>query len=261
MPTARKLSIGVISYRFDGMLDRTITSLGSLPDEVEVIVQVADAVENDHQQFSLKYDSIIRQDQIRVLPTGDSGIFNAMNRVRLAAKGEYLWFIDAGDGLLPGLALDRFLTVLTEPRSYGFRTVQIHAQDAFIRPASRHINPQPGQIGHVGSIYHRSAFRVIAYDENQPISSDQDFTEKCFRHSGWHYIPEIISIFQLDGVSSRYWFRDFKAYANASLSLKVKFLIKMTLKWLVGPKLLHRILLFRKCDRIDSQDAMPRHLE
>ena len=126
----------------------------------------------------------------------------------------------------------------------------------FIRPASKYSDPLPRQIGHVASIYHRSAYAGIAYNENQRVSSDQDFTERCFHHSGWRYIPRIIGVFRLGGVSSSYLLKDFKAYTNEPLSVRVIFLVKMLLRLFVGSKWLHRILLFRKCDRIDSRQQL-----
>lgn len=260
MSTSKKLSIGVVSYRFDDTLTQTITSFGSIPQQVEVIVQVAQETEHDHRDFSLKYGSIIESGLIRILSVGDEGIFSAMNRIRHEARGEYLWFINAGDRLLTDLTVDRFLSYLTDPRSYGFRAAQIHAEDTFIRPALRYTNPRPAQIGHVAAIYHRSAYSKIAFNENQPISADRDFTERCFVHSGWQYIPEVIGVFELDGVSTRYRYSDFQAFSDESISLRFKFLIKMVLRLLVGPKWLHRSLLFRKCDRVDSSQYT-RHIE
>lgn len=257
MSTGTKLSIGVISYRFDAMLDRTVRSLGFLPAPVEVIVQVAKGTGSDLQQFKLKYESMLEQSLIRVLHIGDRGIFNAMNRVRLTATGDYLWFINAGDELFVDFTLDRLLSYLTAPGSYGFRSIQVHEKDGFIRPAARVENPHPRQIAHPGAVYYRSAYNVIAFDESRSISSDLDFTEQSFNLSDWQYIPQIISVFQLDGVSSRYRFKDFRTYSNESLSLRVKFLIKSMLKLLVGPRWLHRILLFRKCDHVDFQREFP----
>jgi hypothetical protein len=256
MSIIRKLTVGIISYRFDEMLDKTIRSLGDLPNEVDIIIQVADGAESEFQLFKSRYDSIIQQLQMRILPLGDSGIFNAMNKIRLAATAEYLWFINAGDEMLADLPLDQILTTLTEPRSYGFRSAQMQGHDLFIRPASRYTDPTPRQIGHVASIYHRSAYTEIAYNEHLPVSSDQDFTERCFNHSGWCYIPQIIGVFPLGGVSSAYHLADFKVYRNESLLLRAKFLAKMLLRLLVGTKWLHRILLFRKCDRLDSRQQL-----
>jgi glycosyltransferase involved in cell wall biosynthesis len=256
-PLTVKLTIGVISRGFDCMLDRTINSLGSIPNQVEVIVQVADDEETDNRSFTSHHDSEIERHVIRILPVGDTGIYNAMNRVRLAARGDYLWFINAGDSLFMDSKLPRFLSYLNEPGSYGFRSAQVHGEDAFIRPAARYKSPHPRQIAHPGAVYHRSAYRHVAFDESRSISSDLDFTDQSFHLSGWQYVPEIVSVFQLDGVSSRYWFKDFQAYSNEPGSVRLKFLIKMILRSLLGPKWLHRILLFRKCDRIGSQSIFP----
>jgi|TARA_B100002003_G_C14073269_1_gene516342 hypothetical protein len=256
MSTNKMLSIAVISYQFDNLLTRTITSLGSVPDRVEIILQLAKGAPNDYHQFQLKYETMIEAGLMRILPFGDDGIFSAMNRVRLAATGEYLWFINSGDEFLSDLGLERVLSHLTEARSYGFRTAQVHGQDTFVRPSLRYKSPLPRQIGHVGAVFHRSAYSMIAFNERQSVSSDQDFTEQCFHQSGWQYVPEIIGVFQLDGVSSRYRFSDFKAFANESRSLRVKFLLKMLLRLLVGTTWLHRILLFRKCDHVESSSVI-----
>jgi glycosyltransferase involved in cell wall biosynthesis len=250
MPNDKTLSIGVISYQFDGMLTRTITSLGAVPDQVEVVVQVAVDKEEDHRRFEQQYEAWIDQRIMRILPSGDSGIFNAMNRVRLAAKGDYLWFIDAGDELLSGLDINQFLAYLTEPVNYGFKSAQVYGADTFIRPASRYHTPQPRQIGHVSSVYHRRAYSSIAFDERRSVSADQDYTEQCFQQFGWQYVPEVVGVFQLGGVSSGYRFEDFKAFSTEPLSLRVKFLLKMMLRLLVGAKWTHRIVLARKCDRV-----------
>lgn len=86
-----KLSIGVISFDASAELRETLLSLGEVPDCCEVVLQLSTRDPTTLETLTKEFAFI------RALPAGDSGIYNAMNKVRLAATGEFLWFLNAGD--------------------------------------------------------------------------------------------------------------------------------------------------------------------
>ena len=234
-----KLSIGIISYQTDDALLQTLKSLGSIPDDCEVVLQVS---------TDTNIDRLDPTANVRVLPTGDNGIYHAMNKIRSAASGDYLWYLNAGDARHPDLTLTGTLDLLTEATCYGFQSEQIFDQDVYLRPSAIENRPPFYRIGHQSSIYHRDAYQHISFDEQIPVSADVKFNTACFSRIGMHYIPKILSQFHLGGLSNRYRLSDLKHYRGESLALRTKFVVKACLRLMIGQRLLYRVLALGKYD-------------
>jgi len=234
-----KLSIGIISYQIDDALIHTLESLGTIPDDCEVVLQVG---------TDSNIERLNQAPNVHVLPTGDNGIYHAMNKIRSAARGDYLWYLNAGDARHPNLTLTDTLDLLTEATCYGFQSEQIFGQDVYLRPSATENRPPFFRIGHQSSIYHRDAYRDISFDEQIPVSADVKFNTACFSRIGMHYIPKILSQFHLGGLSNRYRMSDLKHYRGESLTLQTKFIIKACLRLIIGQRLLYRVLALGKYD-------------
>ena len=100
-----KLSIGIISYQIDGELIHTLESLGTIPDDCEVVLKVSTDTHIERLELIAN---------VRALLTGDNGIYNAMNKIRSAARGDFLWYLNAGDARHPNLTLTETMDLLTE---------------------------------------------------------------------------------------------------------------------------------------------------
>jgi len=234
-----KLSIGIISYQADDALLQTLESLGPIPDDCEVVLQVS---------TDTNIDRLVPTANVCVLPTGDNGIYHAMNKIRSAASGDYLWYLNAGDARHPNLSLTETLNLLTEATCYGFQSEQIFGQDVYLRPSATENRPPFYRIGHQSSVYHRDAYQHISFDERTPVSADVKFNTACLSMIGMHYRPQILSQFHLGGLTNRYRMSDLKHYRGESLVLRTKFIIKACLRLIIGQRLLYRVLAFRKYD-------------
>jgi len=238
-----RLTIGVISLSLNAELRSTLASLKSVPDNCEVVVQLSRATRSEIELFTKASDL-----PLHVLPAGDQGIYNGMNRIRAAALGEYLWFLNAGDHMHPDRTLEEILGHLRLPTCYGFQSEQVFEDDVYLRPSSRQAEPPFFRIGHQSTIYHRSAYSILEFDEQIPVSADVAFNEASFNRIGMQYIPIVLSSFQLGGLSNRHRLSDMPAFRGESLSLRLKFVLKACLRMLIGQRLTYRVLAIGKYD-------------
>ncbi len=147
----------------------------------------------------------------------DSGIYNAMNKGVRAAKGDFLFFLNAQDTLYSehvfAKATDAFNSarrplivfgdVFFTNRSGIPRSRLLQEPDA-VR-SYRNAGYNDPAICHQAIFYHRRLFEAVGgYDEKYRIYADYDFNIRAFHYARdrYVYIPEIISNFDLGGVST-----------------------------------------------------------
>jgi len=137
----------------------------------------------------------------------DKGIYNAMNKGVIKAKGEYLLFLNSGDSLYEDSTLKKVSKVLDGDVVYG---------DALFGEQGRHSEitsyPQTMSIRflyynalcHQSTFFKRSLFDDQQYDENFKLVSDWDFTVRLlFENKSFKHIPFIVCNFEGDGESSK----------------------------------------------------------
>lgn len=115
----------------------------------------------------------------------DSGIYNAMNKGVLHAKGEYLHFLNSGDTVA---AADTYAALFDEltpdvdilfgdlfrPGASGDFELRGAAQSLTLYEIYRF------RIGHPATLYKRDLFEKFGlYDESYAISGDMEFTVRC----------------------------------------------------------------------------------
>lgn len=136
----------------------------------------------------------------------DNGIYHAMNKGILKAQGEYLLFLNSGDYLLHTDSL----TFLIE-NSNGFDIVYgnvVHdiSQRKFIFGENLDfLFFIRGSIGHGASIISRELFKLYGlYNESYKIVSDWEFffINIVKNNVSYCYVDEIITVYQLGGVST-----------------------------------------------------------
>jgi len=140
----------------------------------------------------------------------DSGIYNAMNKGIVKARGEYCLFLNSGDYFCSSQSLNQLvsnssdidlvygdLLVVDGARRYRRNSPDLLTFDFFYRGES---------IPHGATLIKRSLFDSLGlYNEKLKISSDWAFFLKVLRDNKFTYkhISEVIVIFDGNGISAR----------------------------------------------------------
>lgn len=106
----------------------------------------------------------------------DKGVYNAMNKGILKAKGEYLLFLNSGDALYDKDVLQKVEEVHSNADIISGQVVRMDNNELF-RQYRRNIFMQLfiDTINHQGTFIKKSLFNNILYDENLKIVSDWKF--------------------------------------------------------------------------------------
>jgi glycosyltransferase involved in cell wall biosynthesis len=153
-----------------------------------------------------------RGSALRYLSEPDQGIYHAMNKGIQLTSGEFLYFLGAGDRLLPGVleAVAAEISKLpgqgqTSPPTLLYGNVD---WPGYSRPYDGRFNRFKllrRNICHQAIFYQRSVFeRLGFYDTKYRSLADWEFNIRCFNDRGIHkrYIPLRIADYEGDGKST-----------------------------------------------------------
>ena len=146
----------------------------------------------------------------------DKGIYNAMNKGIKVAKGEYLLFLNSGDWLCDGLALERFANGdYTEDIVYGniikvFESgkQQNSKTDPLYCNTTEKLTLRSlsfGTIPHQASFIKKDLFdKYGLYDESYKIVSDNVFYIRTIleKDASYRYIDVDVSFFDTNGIGN-----------------------------------------------------------
>ncbi len=140
---------------------------------------------------------------IRFLGEPDTGVYDAMNKGIAMARGRYLYFLGAGDTVLPGA----FLKIL--PALPADRLALVYANVIWEdgRPYDGSFSQfklQRSNICHQAIFYSRETFDALGlYDLKYPYLADWEFNLRCFgcRAMRRRYIPVLVARFEGGGLS------------------------------------------------------------
>nr|WP_315155918.1 glycosyltransferase family 2 protein [uncultured Flavobacterium sp.] len=139
----------------------------------------------------------------------DKGIYNAMNKGILKATGEYLLFLNSGDHFFNDEVLEKNRCYIEK---YDLIYFDIQTIGEGISEKSSHPDKldfhyfYEASISHPGTFIRAKLFSKIGlYDENYKIVSDWKFfiTAIFSFHCNYLKINEVLSVFYLDGISSK----------------------------------------------------------
>lgn len=200
-----KLSVITINYNNAVGLEATIKSVisQSYKDFEYIVIDggSSDGSRNIIEEYAGKIDYWVSE--------SDKGIYNAMNKGILQAKGEYLLFINSGDTLYDDEVLMKvFINNPYQDIVYGdlYRTFPDGKADVAIMPDQVDIDHMfTSTLCHPVTFIKRELFqRYGLYREDLKIVSDWAFFFKLIvfgRVSQIHF-PIIITSFRMDGMSS-----------------------------------------------------------
>jgi glycosyltransferase involved in cell wall biosynthesis len=222
----KKLSIITVCRNAEKTLERTIYSVVSQTfKDIEFII-----IDGNSSDGTPDIIEKHRQALDYCISEPDSGIYNAMNKGIMAATGEYVYFLNAGDYFFDDSVLERvFASEMPADVVYGDILVQMSDAFCFKKKMPAHIRRSYlfyDTIPHQASIIKRELLTKYGnYDESLSIVADYEFFLRTLVKSRCksQYLPITFSVYDLKGVSSKIsnrrkmWSELIKAqYANFS---------------------------------------------
>ena len=149
---------------------------------------------------------------LRYVSEPDEGIYDAMNKGIRLTSGKFLYFLGAGDRLLPGV-LEAVAAEIRKLPGQGqtSRPTLLYGNvdwSHYSRPYDGHFNRSKllrRNICHQAIFYQRSVFeRLGFYNTKYPSLADWEFNIRCFNDQGIHkrYIPLRIANYEAGGKSA-----------------------------------------------------------
>lgn len=139
-----------------------------------------------------------------VISEPDKGIYDAMNKGIDRASGDYLIFMNAGDGFAADTVLQNLSQTLTHNPAFIYADSY---EGGFLKPARPHKTAPSGMFTHhQAMVYSRAALGDMRYDLRWPIAADYDLALrflKRLKDSDILYWPHPLCIFEPGGVSQR----------------------------------------------------------
>jgi len=140
----------------------------------------------------------------------DGGIYNAMNKGILRAKGEYCLFLNSGDHLLDKNSLLKF--EINKNTLYDIIYADIQVVNQF---TGNYIKKCPdflkfsffvfNTLPHQSTVIRKTLFDSNLYNEELKIVSDwEHFMLSVIKYNATYmHIPEVISVYNEDGISAK----------------------------------------------------------
>lgn len=136
----------------------------------------------------------------------DKGIYNAMNKGILKAKGEYLLFLNSGDWLVDNGIFKVVVSELNKDIVYANLIITTSDSHFIVRYPEKlsFLYFVTGSLAHPASFIKRTLFENSLYNENYKISSDWEFfmLAVCKYNCSYKYLNQEISYFDSSGISS-----------------------------------------------------------
>ena len=206
----RKTIDSVVSQTFTDF-EYIIIDGGSTDGSVDIIKQYANAPLSCGERLG---------ERLYWVSEPDKGIYNAMNKGILQAKGEYCLFLNSGDYLYSKDVLDKvFVENICEENiitgdmlklySDKIKTTELDKGQAYVRKQNGEdltlFDMYLGTINHSSSFIKRKLFVEYGlYNENYEIVSDWVFFLKTIGLNGVQvkYLDLIVSCFDMSGISN-----------------------------------------------------------
>lgn len=174
------VSIIIPVYNVEMYLERCITSI---IDQTYTNIEIILVDDGSPDKCPQMCDEWARKDnRIRVIHKENGGLSNARNAGLEAAKGEYIWFVDSDDWLLPN-ALNDVLSA-----------INIHPEIDVFSSYMRRYHEQSNKYGDVESPFYGQIFCGKEYMKHCPKGASQRFIYRRFFivDNGLRFYPEVL---------------------------------------------------------------------
>ena len=203
-----KLSVITITYNAAQWLERTMRSvLVQKSQDYEYVI--VDGASTDGTLDIIKHLEPLFEGRLTWLSEPDKGLYDAMNKAIAMAKGDFLWFVNAGDEIYAPNTLAHIVEMT------GLKTDIIYGKACIVNAAgqkvSEHHKTTPPNlqfhdllnglvVSHQAIIVRRSVAEY--YDTQYRICADYDWVIKSVRDSRQNvYIDDYLCKFIIGGVS------------------------------------------------------------
>lgn len=201
-----KLSIITINLNAGEALEKTIKTIISQSFADYELIIIDGGSTDGSTGIIEKYESKISY----TCSEPDSGIYNAMNKGILKAKGDYCFFLNSGDYLSDTDVLDKiFKADPSEEILFGNLYVTMGGKiigKIYGKQTLTFSDVYSNVVKHQAAFIRRSLFEKFGlYNENRKIIADWEFFLKTLGlgNVSYRYIDVFISYFDNDGISNR----------------------------------------------------------
>ena len=203
-----KLSIITINYNNASGLKKTMESVfNQTSHDFEYIIVDGDSIDGSKEVIA-QYD-IMSNRPVIWISEKDNGIYQAMNKGILLAKGEYIQFLNSGDILVSTDVTERMLKNIHDTSIYyGNMLKVLHDETIFYNreiPKITFFTFYRGTINHSSAYIKRSLFdKYGLYDESLKIVSDWKFylIAIVLNDENVEYVDIDVSYFDMKGISN-----------------------------------------------------------
>lgn len=197
----------VVTYNAEKYLDATLQSLMIQKcNDYDVVAVDGKSVDNTLAILH-KYQNEFRSIDVdfQIVSEKDTGIYNAMNKGIKKAKGEYLYFLNAGDELYDENVFEKVKDIIKSGRKSVYYGDTFCINDNLIKiwkgqPIDTIVKDIP--FCHQSVFVKREDMSMYGFDEKYQIGADYDFFLKLyFNHAEFVYMDTVISKYMLNGYS------------------------------------------------------------
>lgn len=255
------LSLITVVYNDSRGLERTISSIDEavmpLSNILNVEHLIVDGGSTDGFVELTKDLCSKRAVSTFIISEPDEGIYDAMNKGVLYARGEGVLFLNAGDEIHPCCSLDdvlqSILCILPSRKVAGlayYSTMKIGRRELLIksRRVSKNYPRMPGI--HQAMIYKRPILLSVPFDTNFVICGDYDNFARIVTNYGY-FVPveRTFARFHAGGLSSkspRQLMRESFYISNTHFGLNIINKVILTLRLIISISFLQIVLFFEK---------------
>lgn len=236
------ISLVTVCYNAENLLADTLQSaINQSYKNIELVIVDGNSKDNT-LQVAKRFQSHIGT----LITEPDKGIYDAMNKGIKAAKGEWIYFLNAGDSLINDHILDDVFTHSIPPDSlFIYGKVQTLNEPTGVNyiagekvSFSDFFNKYP--ICHQATFTHKEAFAKFGnYDSNLRLAADTEWFARVFKsHSNQtFFIDKTIAYYDIQGATYLKRMQGYREYLRFGfkhfpISVSIKNVLFYPLLWL-----------------------------
>lgn len=207
------------------------------------------------------FDQVVKEAQeyrSKVISEPDAGIYDAMNKGVRLCGGDSVVFMNSGDVFFGGFSI----LALQEKVSLADSivccyTLQSYEEDFYLRPSAKSEKKKLQEVGHQGIFCPTRVLIETPFSLDYSVSADSVWKKTISLRYEWLFCECVSSVFDLGGVSSSHGLRDTARVVRQPVRIwvKVKQMLKVPFRYLLGRRRLYRLLYMLKYDRVSAPVA------